>query len=169
VGNKNPTLFKLNYMASECTTNILFESSEKGIKWLKEKITEVKKLNKEDRFNYISENFSLEGKTNIERLGTKWLDIDDCEETDEGYTIQVRSAAYPPKEMVIKLVSLLRENFDKNSRASGKYWDENFNTIGIFESNSTGYYDAEDSLDVDFDNEDYWEDEVEPAFDKLEL
>jgi hypothetical protein len=156
-------------MASECTTNILFESSEEGLKWLKEKITEVLKLKGEDRFNYISENFGVKGKTNLDKLGTKWMDIDECEETDEGYSMRTLSANYPPKEMIIKLVSLLMENFDKNSRASGKYWDENFNTIGIFESNSTGYYDAEDSLDVDFDNENYWEDEVDPAFDKLEL
>jgi hypothetical protein len=156
-------------MANECITDILFESSEEGIKWLKEKITEVKKLNSDDRFNYILENFSLPGDNNIDRLGTRWVDIDDCEETDEGYKIQVRSAAYPPNEMIKKITSILIESFNKNSIATGRYWDENFNTIGIFESNSTGYYEAEDSLDVDFDNEDYWEDEVEPAFDKLEL
>jgi hypothetical protein len=156
-------------MANECQTNILFESSDEGIKWLKEKITEVLKLKGEDRFNYIIENFGVKGKTTLDKLGTKWLDIDECEETEEGYTMRVLSANYPPKEMIIKLVSLLMENFDKHSRASGKYWDENFNTIGIFESNSTGYYDAEDSLDVNFDNENYWEDEVDPAFDRLEL
>jgi hypothetical protein len=156
-------------MANECQTNILFESSDDGIKWLKEKINEVLKLKGDDRFNSISENFGDKGETNIDKLGCKWLDIDECEETDDGFTVKILSAAYPPNKMIIKIVSLLLENFDNNSRASGKYWDENFNTIGIFESNSTGYYDAEDSLDVDFDNENYWEEEVEPAFDKLEL
>jgi len=156
-------------MANECQTNILFESSDDGIKWLKEKINEVLKLKGDDRFNSISENFGDKGETNIDKLGCKWLDIDECEETDDGFTVKILSAAYPPNKMIIKIVSLLLENFDNNSRASGKYWDENFNTIGIFESNSTGYYEAEDSLDVDFDNENYWEEEVEPAFDKLEL
>ena len=156
-------------MANECQTNILFESSEDGLKWIKEKFEEVLKLKGEDRFNYLVENFGVKGETTMDRLGCKWLNIDECEETDEGFNVKTLSAAYPPNKMIIKLVSLLLENFDKNSRASGKYWDENFNTIGIFESNSTGYYDAEDSLDVDFDNESYWEDEVEPAIDKLEL
>jgi hypothetical protein len=156
-------------MANECQTNILFESSDDGLKWLKEKFNEVLKLKSDDRFNFISENFGDKGETTIDKLGCKWLDIDECEETDDGFTVKILSAAYPPNKMIIKIVSLLLENFDNNSRASGKYWDENFNTIGIFESNSTGYYEAEDSLDVDFDNENYWEEEVEPAFDKLEL
>jgi hypothetical protein len=156
-------------MASECQTNILFESSDEGLKWLKEKFNEFLKLKGEDRFNSISENFGAKGETTIDKLGCKWLNIDECEETEEGFVVKILSAAYPPNKMIIKIVSLLLENFDNNSRASGKYWDENFNTIGIFESNSTGYYDAEDSLDVDFDNENYWEEEVEPAFDKLEL
>jgi len=156
-------------MANECQTNILFESSDDGLKWLKEKFNEVLKLKGDDRFNSISENFGDKGETNIDKLGCKWLDIDECEETDDGFTVKILSAAYPPNKMIIKIVSLLLENFDNHSRASGKYWDENFNTIGIFESNSYGYFEAEDSLDVDFDNENYWEEEVEPAFDKLEL
>ena len=156
-------------MANECQTNILFESSDDGLKWLKEKFNEVLKLKGDDRFNSISENFGDKGETNIDKLGCKWLDIDECEETDDGFTVKILSAAYPPNKMIIKIVSLLLENFDNNSRASGKYWDENFNTIGIFESNSYGYFEAEDSLDVDFDNENYWEEEVEPAFDKVEL
>lgn len=156
-------------MANECQTEILFESSEEGINWIKEKFESVLKLKGEDRHNFLVENFGVEGKTVMDKLGTKWLDISQTELTDEGYMVTTLSAAYPPNKMIIKLVSLLLENFHKQSRASGRYWDENFNTIGIFESNSTGYYDAEDSLDVDFDNPDYWEDEVEPAFEKLEL
>jgi hypothetical protein len=156
-------------MANECQTNILFESSEEGLKWIKEKFEEVLKLDSEERFDYISQNFGLEGKTLIDKLGCKWLDISECEEMEDGYSVKILSANYPPNKMIIKLVSHLLENFDKNSRATGKYWDENFNTIGIFESNSYGYLDAEDSLDVNFDNENYWEEEVEPAFDNLEL
>lgn len=157
-------------MANECITIISFESSKEGIEWLKEKMEEVSKLNDEDRFNYICQNFGVEGRNNFERLGAKWMDISETERiSEEEFLVRVVSANYPPNKMVINIVSLLLQNFDRNSRATGKYWDENFNTIGIFESNSTGYYDAEDSLDVNFDNENYWEEEVEPAFDKLEL
>ena len=157
-------------MANECVTNILFESSKEGIDWLSEKFETLSKLNDEDRFNYLILNFGVQGNTTMDKLGAKWVDISETERTEEEeYVVKTISAAYPPNKMIINLVSLLIQNFDKNSRASGKYWDENFNTIGIFESNSTGYMDAEDSLDVDFDNENYWEDEVEPAFDKLEL
>ena len=31
------------------------------------------------------------------------------------------------------------------------------------------WYEAETTVDVDWDNEFYWDDEVEPAFDNLEL
>lgn len=157
-------------MANECVTNILFESSKDGIDWLSEKFETLSKLNDEDRFNYLILNFGVQGNTTMDKLGTKWVDISETERIgEEEYTVKTLSAAYPPNKMIINLVSLLIQNFDKHSRASGKYWDENFNTIGIFESNGSGYMDAEDSLDVDFDNENYWEDEVEPAFDKLEL
>lgn len=157
-------------MANECITNITFESSKEGIEWLIDKFESLSKLNDEDRFNYLVENFGLQGDTIMERLGCKWMDISEVEIIgEEEYLVRTVSAAYPPNKMVIKLVSLLIESFDKNSRASGRYWDENFNTIGIFESNSTGYHEVEDSLDVDFENENYWEEEVEPAFDKLEL
>jgi hypothetical protein len=58
-------------MANECQTNILFESSNEGIKWLKEKFEEVLKLKGEDRFNYIVENFGVEGDTTMDKLGCK--------------------------------------------------------------------------------------------------
>lgn len=156
-------------MANECQTYILFESSKEGINWIKDKFESIIKLNENDRFNFILENCSLQGKTITDRLGTKWLDIDELTQTEDGYQMTTLSAAYPPDKMIIKLTNFLIENFDKNSRASGRYWDENFNTIGIFEANSTGYHHAEDSIDVNFDNPDYWEDQVEPAFNNLEL
>ena len=49
-------------------------------------------------------------------------------------------------------------------------WDEGFDPIGIFQCNDTDMWETEETtVDVDWDNEMYWDDEVEPAFDKLEL
>jgi len=156
-------------MANECQTQITFESSKEGINWLTQEIGKIWNIEPKDRQDFIVENFGIKANTIMESIGTKWIMITETTIEEGNLFVQTMSAAYPPNEMIKKIVSILVEKFDKNSRASGKYWDENFNTIGIFESNSTGYYEAEDSLDVNFDNENYWEDEVEPAFDKLEL
>ena len=156
-------------MANECQTQITFQSSKEGINWLTQEIGKVWAVEPKDRQQFIVENFGIEGKTDMERIGTKWIMVTETSVEGDNLFVQTMSAAYPPNEMIKKIVSILVDKFNQNSNATGRYWDENFNTIGIFESNSTGYYEAEDSLDVNFDSENYWEEEVEPAFDRLEL
>lgn len=156
-------------MANECITNILFESSEEGINWLKALLDQAWSKKGEERFDFILENFGVEGKNNMEKLGARWVDLSDISIDEEGLRLNTTSANYPPNEMIKNIVEILREKFDSSSIATGKYWDENFNTIGIFECNRYGYMFQEDSVDVDFDNPDYWEEQVEPAFNNLEL
>jgi len=85
------------------------------------------------------------------------------------YLLSFESAWYPPDVMIKNMIGQLHV-IDKGAWIDGRYWDENFDPIGIFQCNDLDMWETDETtVDVDWDNEMYWEEEVEPAFDKLEL
>ena len=150
-------------MANTCTTRITFRADQSTIDWF-EKL--IKDFTNED---FIGQ-FGSEGEHNIDRIGSKWIIKDDWyREDDETYMLGFESAYYPPDTMIKNMVAQLQEHYE-GAYAEGRYWDENFDPIGIFQCNGPDlWYDAETSIEVDWDNETFWDDEVEPAFESLEL
>ena len=150
-------------MANTCTNRITFHANQSTIDWFEKLIQD---FTDED---FIGQ-FGSEGDHNIDRIGCKWIIKDDWyREDDHTYMLGFESATYPPDVMIKNMVAQLQEH-DENAYADGRYWDENFDPIGIFQCNSQDtWFDAETSVDVDWDNEMFWDDEVEPAFDNLEL
>ncbi len=150
-------------MANICTNRIYFHADQSAIDWFENL---VENFTDED----FIEQFGSEGPNNIERIGCKWIIKDDWyREDDETYMLGFESAWYPPDTMIQNMVTQLQEH-DEHAYADGRYWDEGFDPIGIFQCNSPNSWSAaEASVDVDWENEMYWDDEVEPAFDNLEL
>ena len=150
-------------MANVCTNRITFYANQSTIDWFEKLIQDFTDQDFIDQFG-------AEGEHNMDRIGCKWIMKDDWyRDDDTSYMLGFKSAWYPPDTMIKNIVGQLQEH-DKNAYADGRYWDENFDPIGIFQCNGPDtYYSAETSVDVDWDNEMFWDDEVEPAFDSLEL
>lgn len=144
-------------MANICTVQIDLNGNEQVTEWF----TNIVKMMKADE---LIEQFSSEGESMIDRIGSKWLIKNDW---GDGY-LAIESAWYPP-DVFMKNIYAQASVIDPAVTLTGRYWDESFSPIGIFEINSTGYHTAETDVDVDFDEEYYWDEQVEPAFDKLEL
>jgi len=150
-------------MANICTSRITFHADQSTIDWF-EKL--IKDFTDQD---FIGQ-FGSEGKTNIDRIGSKWIIKDDWyRDSDTAYCLGFESAWYPPDTMIKNMVAQLQEHYE-GAYAEGRYWDENYDPIGIFQCNGPDlWYEAETSVDVNWDNETFWDDEVEPAFEELEL
>ena len=150
-------------MANNCTNRVHFHASKEALDSF-EKL--VENFSDEDFINH----FGSEGDNNIERIGCKWLICEDSyREDDEEFMLGFESANYPPDIMVQNMVAELQK-MDSFAFADGRYWDENFDPIGIFQCNEPGHWISDEtSVDVDWENEYYWDEEVEPAFEELEL
>jgi hypothetical protein len=150
-------------MANICTNRIYFHANQTAIDWFEGLVND---FTDED----FIEQFGSEGPNNIERIGCKWIIKDDWDRYDETtFYLGFESAWYPPDTMIQNMVAQLQEH-DENAYADGRYWDENFDPIGIFQCNGSDMWEtAKTSVDVDWENEMFWDEEVEPAFDNLEL
>ncbi|MCP4802669.1 MAG: hypothetical protein GY891_07375 [Bacteroidetes bacterium] len=150
-------------MANICTNRIYFYADQSAIDWFEKTVNDL------DDEGFI-EQFGSEGPHNIERIGCKWITKDDWDRPDETtYYLGFESAWYPPDTMIKNMVAQLQKH-DESAYADGRYWDEAFDPIGIFQCNGPDtWYSDEASVDVDWENEMYWDEEVEPAFDELEL
>jgi hypothetical protein len=151
-------------MANNCRTQIHLHANQSTIDWF-EKL--VKDFTVED---YIGQFGDPNAELLIDKIGTKWLiKYDFWREDEYEYYLSFESAWYPPDTMIKNMVAQLQEH-DKGAYATGRYWDETFSPIGIFQCNAPNMWEsAEADVDIDWDEEYYWDEQVEPAFDKLEL
>ena len=150
-------------MANICTTQVTIHANESTIDWL-EKL--VKTYMDED---YIGQFGSSDAETMIDKIGCKWMVVNDSYRSDKHeYYIAIESAWYLP-DVLLKNMFAQLNTLDSGAYINGRYWDEAFCPIGIFEINTTGFHTAEIDLEVDWDDEYYWDEQVEPAFDSLEL
>jgi len=151
-------------MANNCVTQINLYANESTMDWF-EKL--VKTYTVED---FIGQFGTQDAENMIDKIGSKWLILTDHYRVDQHeYYAAFESAWYPPDTLIKNIVAQLQEN-NEGAYADGRYWDENFSPIGIFQCNGPDSWEsAEDDIDVDWDNEYFWDEEVEPAFNNLEL
>ena len=150
-------------MANTCTNRITFYANQSTIDWFEKLIQDFTDQDFIDQFR-------SEGEHNIDRIGCKWIMKDDWyRDDDTSYMLGFESAWYPPDIMIKNIVGQLQE-YDKTAYAEVRYWAEGFDQIGIFQCDGPDHFiSAETSVDVDWDNEMFWDDELEPAFEELEL
>ena len=150
-------------MANICKTIITINAEEDAMDWFE---ALVENFSDDDYVNH----FGGKDGSFIERVGCKWfMKLDEWREEEDEYHLEFESAWYPPDVLIKNIVNQLQKR-DKFAYASGRYWDECYNPIGIFQCNSLEMFEtAETSINVDESKEFYWDEEVEPAFEKLEL
>lgn len=164
-------------MANTFINQINFHASKEAIDWLEEKMSELDILDYEEKPKKLIELFGVQDADNtVDKIGSKWLALDTGDryrEDEETYFLQCESANYPPNELIKNIVQMLTEKSDEDywCYAEGRYWDNDNigSTIGIFECNQDGYFNEETSVDVDFEDDCYWDNQIEPIFDELEL
>jgi len=150
-------------MANICRTEIYVHSNMSTIDWFEKLVRNF------DVDDYIGQFGNLEAENLIDKIGCKWLTkYDWYREDDHCYFLSFESAWYPPDILIKNIYTQVAEN-DSGAYLSGRYWDENFQPIGIFEIHTEGeLLTSEIDVEVDWDSENFWDD-VEQAFDDLEL
>ena len=172
-------------MANICRTEITIQASKEAIqdfvnRW--ENCVDGRYPNTENDKPHIADEFGADAELFIDKVGSKWIQI-----WDEGYyrssdnkcEIYLDTASYPPSDMILEIYRQMAE-IDDEIKVSGKYWDEAYNPIGVFEVYygqiiEEEHYDLDEEEwqeMVDEENEDYdrnfWEEVVDPAFEILQ-
>ena len=171
-------------MANSNRTEIYIEGSKEAIDNFVERFDKCHSgpyPNQEDN-PHIADEFGADAELFIDKVGSKWIQI-----WDEGYyrssdnkcEIYLDTASYPPSDMILEIYRQMSE-IDDEIKVSGKYWDEAYNPIGVFEVYygqivEEEHYDLDEEEwqeMVDEENEDYdrnfWEEVVDPIFRHLQ-
>ena len=134
--------------------------------------------NQEDN-PHIADEFGADAELFIDKVGSKWIQI-----WDEGYyrssdnrcEIYLDTAWYPPSDMILEIYRQMAE-IDDEIKVSGKFWDEGYVPIGVFEVYYGEIIEEQQSLDEDEWEEEielkdyernFWEEVVDPAFTVLQ-
>ena len=164
-------------MANTCRTDIIIKASKKAIDNFVErfdKCVDGSYPNTENDSPHIIDEFGAKAELLIDRIGSKWVAIwdggisyhDDREGSSEVH-LSLESAWYPPSDMILEIYRQMAE-IDDEIKISGKYWDEGYQPIGVFEVYYGEIISEEQDIDEDDDREYFWDDVIEPAFDKLQ-
>lgn len=165
-------------MINTIINQITFHASKTAIDWLEGKIEELDIFTHEEQSNKFIEMFGFAETDDIlEKIGAKSLSLDDGDNIyrvdDETYFLQFESGNYPPSELIKNITDILIDKSDEDywCFTEGRYWDNDNigEMIGILECSKDGYYIDETSIDIDFDDDNYWYNQIEPAFNTLEL
>ena len=158
-------------MANICRTDVKIQGSKEAISYFKEKYESCHdgKYPNEEENPHIVDVFGADAELFIDRVGSKWITQYEIFWDDEtSYEFGLESANYPPsdmlKEMHRQLVAI-----DPDIIFTARYWDEAYDPIGVIKITDSGQYlELEDySLEED-DQEYFWDDVIEPAFERLE-
>lgn len=182
-------------MANICTSQIDFYAAPKAIQWLSEEIEKIRKSdNVTDAF---AQSFRVESDLEpdgtisniIDTIGAKWVTVSDWGANgDDNYYLALETAWHFPQDLVERIVVKLNQlgegdedfvnpNDENYAMAKGRYWDETYDPIGVFESYDISNTDT-DETSIDEDQEDweeenpdgyFWDEVVEPAFESLEV
>ena len=158
-------------MANTCRTDVKIQGSKEAILYFKEKYESCHdgKYPNEEENPHIVDVFGADAELFIDKVGSKWITQYEIFWDDEtSYEFGLESANYPPsdmlKEMHRQLVAI-----DPDLIFTARYWDEAYDPIGVIKITDAGQYlELEDySLEED-DQEYFWDDVIEPAFERLE-
>ena len=157
-------------MANICRTNIRIEASEAAINYFREKYDNCNDgpYPNTKETPHIVDVFGADAELFIDKVGSKWVQKYDVMDDDiNSFEFGLESAWYPPSDMILEIYRQMAE-IDDEVKISGKYWDEVYNPIGVFEVYYGEIIKEEQDIDEDDDREYFWDDVIEPAFDKLQ-
>jgi len=158
-------------MANTCRTDVKIQGSKEAISYFKEKYESCHdgKYPNEEENPHIVDVFGADAELFIDKVGSKWISQYEIFWDDEtSYEFGLESANYPPSDMLKEMHRQLAV-IDPDIIFTARYWDEAYDPIGVIKiTDSSQYLELEDySLEED-DQEYFWDDVVEPAFQVLE-
>ena len=103
-----------------------------------------------------------------DRIGDAFMTRYDDWFEDDHYYFSIHTRKYVPYELLHKIAAMV-EAKDEDSFVNGRYWEESFGEIGTFEVSADSKEVCESSVDVDMSDDNYWDNQVEPAFKNIEL
>ena len=128
---------------------------------------------------HIADEFGADAELFIDKVGSKWIQIWDegiYHSSDNRCEIYLDTAWYPPSDMILEIYRQMAE-IDDEIKVSGKFWDEGYVPIGVFEVYYGEIIEEQQSLDEDEWEEEielkdyernFWEEVVDPAFTVLQ-
>jgi hypothetical protein len=158
-------------MANICRTDVKIQGSKEAILYFKEKYESCHdgKYPNEEEIPHIVDVFGADAELFIDKVGSKWITQYEIYYDDEtSYEFGLESANYPPsdmlKEMHRQLVAI-----DPDIIFTARYWDEAYDPIGVIKITDAGQYLELEDYSLEEDGQEYfWDDVIEPAFEKLE-
>ena len=158
-------------MANTNRTDIKIQGTKEAIDFLWEKFENLNdgKYPNEKDTPHLVDVFGADAELFIDKVGSKWIKIYDyMANSDNEFEVCFESAWYPPsdllKEMHRQLITI-----DPDVIFTARYWDEAYDPIGVLKITDTGQYlTLEDHAQEESDVEYFWDDIIEPAFERLE-
>ena len=168
-------------MANTCRTDVKIQGSKEAISYFKEKYESCHdgKYPNEEENPHIVDVFGAKAENFIDKVGSKWIIQYEIYYDDEtSYEFGLESAWYPPsdmlKEMHRQLVAI-----DPDIIFTARHWDEGYDPIGVIKITDTGQYlqleetpmseeEFEEEYADDYEDRNYWEQEIEWLFEDLE-
>ena len=158
-------------MANTCRTDVTIKGSKEAIKYFQERYDNCVdgSYPAEEGQTHIIDAFGAKAELLIDRIGSKWISkYDVFVDADDEFSFAMESANYPPSDMLKEMHRQL-VTIDPDIIFTARYWDEAYDPIGVIKITDSGQYlELEDySLEED-DQEYFWDDVIEPAFERLE-
>ena len=160
-------------MANICRTEVKIQGTEDAIKYF---VNRYENCNDKEYPNtqdtpHIVDVFGAQAELFIDRVGSKWVKkYDNYQSDDNTFEFSLESAWYPPsdmlKEMHRQLVAI-----DPDIIFTARYWDEAYDPIGVIKITDAGQYltlETEPEPEDEFEGEYYWDDVIDPEFERLE-
>ena len=158
-------------MANTCRTDIKIKGSKEAISYFKEKYESCHdgKYPNEEETPHIVDVFGADAELFIDKVGSKWITQYEIFWDDEtSYEFGLESAWYPPSDMLKEMHRQLIA-IDPDIIFTARYWDEAYDPIGVIKITDAGQYlTLEDNSIEDDDREYFWDDVIEPTFERLE-
>jgi hypothetical protein len=159
-------------MANTCRTDVKIQGSKEAISYFKEKYESCHdgKYPNEEENPHIVDVFGADAELFIDKVGSKWISQYEIFWDDEtSYEFGLESANYPPSDMLKEMHRQLAV-IDPDIIFTARYWDEAYDPIGVLKITDAGQYlELETVIDEDEDDYEYfWDDIIEPEFERLE-
>ena len=158
-------------MANTCRTDVKIKGSKEAISYFKEKYENCHdgKYPNEEETPHIVDVFGADAELFIDKVGSKWISQYEIFWDDEtSYEFGLESAWYPPSDMLKEIHRQLIA-IDPDIIFTARYWDEAYDPIGVIKITDAGQYlTLEDNSIEDDDREYFWDDVIEPTFERLE-
>ena len=168
-------------MANICRTEIKIQGSTEAIDYFVEKYencNDGKYPNEKDTPHIVDE-FGAAAELFIDRVGSKWIQKYDVLDGGENfYWFSMESAWYPPSDMLKEMHRQLVE-IDPDITFTARHWDETYDPIGVIKITDARQYlqleetpmseeEFQEEYADDYEDRDYWEQEIEWLFGNLE-